>query len=615
MFNFLFFVLTFLSSVAQAKEGGSVGNGGGAWVCRNSNSNPQWVRTVDLFEAENEFGLTITRNDQLPSDMQLKQIRTAVKIVNAQFETALGFALKRLKTSHQMVVDVELNITDDSLFRIKPAKKTCPNGTINYEQLANFTEYGKILIDRELFQKLSNTEQTALWLHEAIYLLERERKKATNSVATRKLVGYLMSNTPAEDYQELLDGYNSGKCDLCVPDLKPGLSFSEGLAAFKGENDLFGYQDKTGKVVIKPRFLDAGKFQKGAASVRFNFFNLKGENEPRSALINRTGKILYQSEKENFLMGSGTREGTFSVYDDFASPDFSRPLLLDATGKILLKSSVGEEETISQFNDHSAVLKNYRKKECTYIDEKGSPLFKLSEIYDCAPFSEGFAVVLFEKNLGMHRIFSGHSGTAALVNRKGEIVLKFTQQFEWGFSEMAGPMMNGLFRSGDRIFLNAAGEAKIQLPTEVHPVNDYFIDGLLLVEETEPYAKLSLKSPEGTNREDSSEPQREEKLLYRHFLYQTNGEKMETVGAWANIGINGYIETYSADSRTAWASDTNLKDANLKYLPVMNDQGKWGYIDRKGNTMVPFLFNEAHPFFDGMAATDLGYISLDSLEN
>lgn len=65
-------------------------------------------------------------------------------------------------------------------------------------------------------------------------------------------------------------------------------SFSEGLAKFKGENNLYGYMDLTGKPVIQPRFSGARDFKDGLAKIKVKN-NIWG-------YIDRTGKIVVQPQ-------------------------------------------------------------------------------------------------------------------------------------------------------------------------------------------------------------------------------------------------------------------------------------------------------------------------------
>lgn len=64
-------------------------------------------------------------------------------------------------------------------------------------------------------------------------------------------------------------------------------NFSEGLAAFLGKNNRWGYMDITGKTVIQPRFSAAKPFEDGLAKIK------TGDDW---GYIDRTGKIIVKPQ-------------------------------------------------------------------------------------------------------------------------------------------------------------------------------------------------------------------------------------------------------------------------------------------------------------------------------
>ncbi len=75
--------------------------------------------------------------------------------------------------------------------------------------------------------------------------------------------------------------------------------FSEGLARFQSEEDKFGFIDKTGKVVIKPKYLYVEDFRNGLAKVEIgkDITTQKLGYVPKSGYIDKTGKIIWQPTK------------------------------------------------------------------------------------------------------------------------------------------------------------------------------------------------------------------------------------------------------------------------------------------------------------------------------
>ncbi len=209
-------MVMFGSVTAFAKESDGAGNGGGVWVCQNSDQlqTIRWVRLVDLYEAEKEFLLPM----KIFTNRDYQEIVDSMKVrlfsINKNlYERVLPY-FEQVEENFREV-DVDLRIIDDALWRVEPPARDCLGGTIKYVQLANYTHYGAILINQYLFNsaKLSETDKGALILHEAIYAFLRDRYGDMTSVRTREIVGLLFSTLKSKDIREKIDavlGYISG---------------------------------------------------------------------------------------------------------------------------------------------------------------------------------------------------------------------------------------------------------------------------------------------------------------------------------------------------------------------------------------------------------------------
>jgi hypothetical protein len=58
----------------------------------------------------------------------------------------------------------------------------------------NYQRGGQILINQDLYEKMNLINQTALVAHEAFYAFLRDRSQETNSIRTRRAIGYVISN-------------------------------------------------------------------------------------------------------------------------------------------------------------------------------------------------------------------------------------------------------------------------------------------------------------------------------------------------------------------------------------------------------------------------------------
>jgi len=183
------FFLVALNANAGVKE---VGNGGGAWACQTSN-NIKWVQLVDLFEAQTELGLAIP-------DYSGKRMTEILELAKARLQTADPETFEAIEdyfelvSSKLIIVKVELKTINDAFYRLQPSPESCPHGALTYEQLANYTSFGTILVRQDFWDLLPALDQAGLLLHEVIYAYLRETKGHTDSVQARKVVGYLLSN-------------------------------------------------------------------------------------------------------------------------------------------------------------------------------------------------------------------------------------------------------------------------------------------------------------------------------------------------------------------------------------------------------------------------------------
>lgn len=402
----LFFFLPTLTWAGVIRNGGSVGNGGGAWVCRESNQSIRWARLVDIFEGQNEFGLDIPFKSNMTADQQLEDIRQKIKNVNRNFYYAITKSLAEVKRKIKLV-NVNLTVVDDALYRITPAQDSCVSGTIAYEQLANYTEFGMILVQTQLFNSITPTEQAGLLAHEAIYKLERERKNATNSVHTRKIVAELFSSVDPTQYAEDLEGYTTSyediACDICV-ELPAGERFSEGLAAFK-RNGKYGYMDHNGKIVIEPRFSNANEFHEGLAAVSFP--NNEKDGSPLWGFINTKGEIIYQP-LSSIIPGdfSGGLAKVFGPMKSFGEKSLEG--LIDRNGNYVVPL---QANYIGKVSEGLFTIARADGKGCTYYNSKVEVVLKLDGFDHCFEFSEGLAAVYNKDGLGG---YIDHNGKIAI---------------------------------------------------------------------------------------------------------------------------------------------------------------------------------------------------------
>jgi len=206
--------MTMLASSSVFASGNGAGNGGGAWVCRDSKAKVTRAELVDLWEAEHDptIALKITRSNatlsQQRNDVLSKLDNTVAGKLSDAIDDIMNLLLKgKVETA------ASVTVVKDALYSIEPEESEyCSVGSkLKYEQVVNYRDDGSIIFSSEIFDDqvhFSNTDRTALLFHEAIYRADRNVLSATDSRRTRKVVGYLFggSNGTTERTLEVLFG-------------------------------------------------------------------------------------------------------------------------------------------------------------------------------------------------------------------------------------------------------------------------------------------------------------------------------------------------------------------------------------------------------------------------
>ncbi len=211
--------LAVLATILCATTFGSeheIGNGGGAWVCREGNRDIRWAMPVDLFEAQNEYGLTIATYPGSYTDI-VDQVQQKLAVANKKLSDVMSKYLKKidyLKNNPPQVTYTtdDLQVIDDVLYRIKPNSKRCEGGVITYEQVVNYKQDDRILVQRDLFlnknpsspPNVSEIYRAALVFHEALYAYRRDVARDRNSVMTRQMIGLIFSGISTEELRNEL---------------------------------------------------------------------------------------------------------------------------------------------------------------------------------------------------------------------------------------------------------------------------------------------------------------------------------------------------------------------------------------------------------------------------
>lgn len=204
------------------------------------------------------------------------------------------------------------------------------------------------------------------------------------------------------------------------PDYESGWYLYEGLQRIK-KNDLWGYADRTGKIIIPIKYSSADNFTEGKASVEIN--DLYG-------YIDKTGKVVIPFQ---YTYADKFKNGIANVSINGESFD------IDKKG-IRIKEEVEEKKEEKQYDRLFFWKDGFRKVELNkkygFIDTDGKEITAIE--YDEAwDFSDGMAAVKKGKKLGY-------------INDKGKLIvaLKYLagDAFEHGKARVA------IFKDGENKF-------------------------------------------------------------------------------------------------------------------------------------------------------------------
>jgi hypothetical protein len=184
-----------------------VGNGGFAHVCRDAKGLITSARLLDLWEAESLGAYASNR----PVEAQIEEALRKLKDFSPNAYRVAGYEYDQLKIA-TVKVNHPLSKTEDAFPPYEPGPGC------SYEQVARFepvlTETGTsgLRINSEIYDSpfFTNSDRAALYIHEALYFMDRHRTGATNSQRARTLTGHLLSASPVPNAVRMLFSYVDG---------------------------------------------------------------------------------------------------------------------------------------------------------------------------------------------------------------------------------------------------------------------------------------------------------------------------------------------------------------------------------------------------------------------
>ncbi len=243
----------------------------------------------------------------------------------------------------------------------------------------------------------------------------------------------------------------SGKM-IVEPKFEWADNFSEGLASVKiGEK--FGYIDRTGKIVIEPKFDRADNFSEGLATIGI---------DGKSGCIDKAGKLVIPARFDSMdRFQNGIAEGSIGDVRG----------VIDRLGKFTAyptsANSLATAPITTAQSNSDELISFAQNNRIGYMDRQGRIVVQ-PKFDNVGKFSEGLAWVVIDKKLG----YIDKTG-------KVKIPLRFNDSL---FARLMGDFDGGLAKvcSGGCGYIDRAG--KIVIPLKFDDVASKFSNGLAWVE-------------------------------------------------------------------------------------------------------------------------------------
>lgn len=335
--------------------------------------------------------------------------------------------------------------------------------------------------------------------------------------------------------------------------------------------DLYGYMDKTGRLILAPKFGLAVPFHEGLAQVyvapqggKWTKQNgTETEFYVNRGFIDQSGKIRFmvnfpQNEDYNKHFLSPTTVGEFSegrAVVELRAPDrTSKEGYIDANGKLVIPASF---DRAGAFSEGLAAVELFNPDftpRCGFIDPNGNFVIQ-SQFSDAKEFSDGMAAVQ-------------DTGTKlwGYINKSGEYVIAPRFRGAWSFSE------------GYAVAETAEGRTLIDKSGApigaMAPAIGKFSQGLAAVNVGGKGANWSSSLP----------------------------SEAATGGTWGFQDSAGrFVIEPQFESAHAFSEGLAAVNVGGTVKDGVVEGGKWGYIDKAGNRVILAQFDEAFEFKQGLA--------------
>lgn len=372
-----------------------------------------------------------------------------------------------------------------------------------------------------------------------------------------------VSNTNADTKYKTLYGYINKKGEEVIP-LKYEMltSFTNGLANAKDpDTNRFGFLDKTGKWVLKPIYIYASNSfdNAGGAWVKMT--------DDKYHYINKTGADL------GILDSADVTSRSFKDGYHVAANTNYPYALINQSGKII--KMIDDCDGIYSFSENFAGYKSKKTGQFGYIDLNGNKIGS-AEFTGFSGFSEGVARVA--------KTINGKT-KHGYINTRGEIVIPFDFDAATSFKDGWAVVT----KDSTQFFIDRKGNLKAP-PRKYNQLSEFksgFSLGTIKNENgfsTYYYINTDLKEAFNITAKSAYAFWDDVAVINRDTVYELINKKGESIKILDDIDF--------------------LKFSNEEKLAARSN-GKWGFIDMKGNRVTPFQYDSCDSFKDGYAKVQI----------
>jgi len=364
-------------------------------------------------------------------------------------------------------------------------------------------------------------------------------------------------------------------------------------------DDQWGFIDRTGKIVISPRFARAMSFSEDRAAVNIGGKWVKEPTEHGSWTVFRGGAWGYCDPEGNMAI-----EATFEDARDF-SEGLAAVRIDGKWGHVDLIGRMVVEPRFAWaggFHEGLAAVglrpdeTEIEARLCGFIDRTGRLVIP-AKYPDAKPFSDGLAAVCITwpsaENMGLEQW--------AFVDHKGRLLHDRTYRFVLPFSERLAAVFKGDWTIE---YINPAGHTVFvaQRP-DGQPLEAHYFFGRW----------RGYKDEAGSFSEGLAPFKIDAHEIHLYMDGPGHGFYYEG-GTWGFLDKRGRIVVKPRFADAQPFSEGLAAVAETRTVDTPHDDGtetvrtfrKWGYIDRTGRTVIDMQFDTAGPFQNGVARVEIG---------